>query len=222
MARKNKVSRREARNAMTAALAILSFGTHLYVQRLELLMCMMIASFIGGWGFGLFWTKRGNARKSGARKTKQKDIFDSTPGKLLSDQELLTRDIDSLSGLDFERLVEMYYRDKGYPVKRIGGSGDHGVDIIVQEKDGAWVAVQCKRQMKNVGNAVVLKLDSGRRAHQCHVGRIITTAYFTREAEDAAKRLRIELYNRMVTLDKLESWRKKQTPQGHKNQRYFK
>lgn len=98
----------------------------------------------------------------------------------------------------------MYYEHKGYPVEMIGGSGDHGVDIVVQEPDGARVAIQCKRQKANVGNDVVLKLDSGKRAHHCHVGRIITTAFFTRAAEDAAERLRIELVNGMATIDMLE------------------
>lgn len=171
-------------------------------------------SILFGEMFGAHWTKK---RRMESKNGKRKKIKVEKPHgnntqiakKNLSDKDLLFADIDSLSGTDFERIIEMYYRDKGFPVQRIGGSGDHGVDIIVQERDGARVAIQCKRQKQDVGNAVVLKLDSGKRAHKCHVGRIVTTAYFTRDAQDAAERLRIDLVNRMSTINMIDSWRKK-------------
>lgn len=34
--------------------------------------------------------------------------------------------------------MEMYYKDQGYSVQRIGGAGDHEVDLILQDKLNKW------------------------------------------------------------------------------------
>jgi restriction system protein len=214
MSRKAKKEGQRAGDIIKVLLMLLSAGIWWYSSNWILGVVLMISSLIGGEIFGSFWTWKTivdnkPTPKSTTVKKRGPSPTIAASDKKLSNEQLLAADIDTLSGIDFERIVELYYRDRGYPVERIGGSGDHGVDLIIQEEDGARIAIQCKRQKQDVGNAVVLKLDSGRRAHKCHVGRIVTTAYFTKAAEDAASRLRIELHNRAVTMDKLEAWRKK-------------
>lgn len=62
-----------------------------------------------------------------------------------TDQQLLTAKFEELEGVDFERLVAMYYKDLGYNPVIIGGSGDHEVDLILTDpKEKYKIAVQCK------------------------------------------------------------------------------
>lgn len=209
--RRNKSIAQELGEAIAFMLILVSVALYFFYFRnlIFLISAIIVSSLLAAVAAVVLDRPRGKVK---SQRKNMKDVKDSHPKVIkrkLSDAELLTADVDTLSGTDFERLIELYYRSKGLPVERIGGAGDHGVDLIVHERDGARVAVQCKRQRQDVGNAVVLKLDSGRRAHKCHVGRIVTTAYFTRAAEDAAERLRIELHGRAVMLDKLEQWRKK-------------
>ena len=73
--------------------------------------------------------------------------------------------------------MELYYRDQGYQVERIGGAGDHEVDLILKGKDGLKIAIQCKRWKKNVGNDIVLRLKSGKQVHGCYDAWIVTTSH---------------------------------------------
>ncbi len=94
---------------------------------------------------------KGNPRTSATRTTTRK----------LTDAEILKADVQTLSGTDFERLMELYYIDQGYTVQRIGGAGDHEVDLILKGKEGYKIAVQCKRWKQDVGNDIVLRLKAG-------------------------------------------------------------
>ncbi|MFP3390967.1 restriction endonuclease [Brevibacillus sp. SIMBA_040] len=135
-------------------------------------------------------------------------------GKLnesVSDDALLTSDIDTLSGTDFERLVENYYRDKGYKVERVGGSGDHEVDLILQDKKGYKIAVQCKRWKKNVGNDIVLRLKAGKQVYGCYDAWIVTTSHFTKAAIQIAEPLNIKLINGAQVHDMIDRWRKEKS-----------
>lgn len=126
----------------------------------------------------------------------------------LTDDEIIIADIDTLSGVDFERLIELYYRDHGYSVERVGGSGDHEVDLILKGKEGYKIAVQCKRWKGSVGNDIVLRLKAGKQVHGCYDAWIITTSHFTKAAQEAAERLNIRLINGVAVHDMINRWRK--------------
>lgn len=127
----------------------------------------------------------------------------------LTDDEIMSADIETLSGTDFERLMEFYYRDQGYSVERIGGSGDHEVDLILKGKEGYKIAVQCKRWKRSVGNDIVLRLKAGKQVHGCYDAWIITISHFTKTAQEAAERLNIRLINGVAVHDMINRWRKK-------------
>ncbi|WP_325167446.1 restriction endonuclease [Lederbergia citri] len=130
--------------------------------------------------------------------------------KTLSDEELLTANFSDLNGYDFERLVAMYFEDKGYEPVIIGGSGDHEVDIILTDpKEKYKIAVQCKHwKNKNVGNDTILRLNSGKRVHKCLDAWCITTSNYTKSAKEAAEGLNIRLHNGLHVQDKIGNWRK--------------
>jgi restriction system protein len=127
----------------------------------------------------------------------------------LTNEQVIKADVNSLSGTDFERLMEMYYKDQGYNVQRVGGSGDHEVDLIIKGKEGYKIAVQCKRWKQDVGNDIVLRLKAGKQVHECYDAWIVTTSNFTKSAREAAERLNIKLINGIALQDKLNSWKKR-------------
>ncbi|MDR6554668.1 restriction endonuclease [Paenibacillus qinlingensis] len=101
----------------------------------------------------------------------------------------------------------MYYKDQGYQVECIGGSGDHEVDLILKGKEGYKIAVQCKRWKQDVGNDIVLRLKAGKQVHGCYDAWIVTTSNYTRAAKEAAEKLNIKLINGLMLDDKIKRWK---------------
>jgi len=167
---------------------------------------------------GTMWVrKRRNDKKvqknsAPAKTTKvsaQKAPRESTgKPRIMTEQELVEADVRTLSGTDFEKLMELYYREQGYQVERIGGSGDHEVDLVLKGKEGYKIAVQCKRWKQDVGNDIVLRLKAGKQVHGCYDAWIVTTSNFTKAAREAAERLNIKLINGLILEDKLKRWKK--------------
>jgi len=173
---------------------------------------ILLGSVVAGEILGSMWTKRRRSTAQQTKKepsTKSKASSDaSTKTKNLSDQDLIHADVDMLSGSDFERLMELYYISKGYSVTRVGGAGDHEVDLILKGKEGYKIAVQCKRWTRDVGNDIVLRLKAGKQVHGCYDAWIVATSNFTKAAKEAAERLNIKLINGLAVHDKLLNWRK--------------
>ncbi|NQX49327.1 restriction endonuclease [Paenibacillus tritici] len=185
---------------------------------------ILFGSIILGEIFGGIWTRkrrrdkkaRKTARTSGVRqsssnKSKANAYSPSTkaPMKKLTDAQIIKADVRTLSGTDFERLMELYYMDQGYSVQRVGGSGDHEVDLILKGKEGYKIAVQCKRWKQDVGNDIVLRLKAGKQVHGCYDAWIVTTSNFTKAAKEAADRLNIKLINGLSLDDRLRRWKTK-------------
>ena len=75
------------------------------------------------------------------------------------------------------------------------GSGDYGVDILA-EKDGITYGIQCKCYNSPVGVKAVQEAYAGRDYYDCMVGAVMTNQYFTKPAVEAAKKLKILLWDR--------------------------
>ena len=59
-------------------------------------------------------------------------------------------EIDKMSGATFERYLAQFFRKQGWQVKRVGGQGDYGADLILTTGNRK-VVVQAKRWQRNVG-----------------------------------------------------------------------
>ncbi len=104
--------------------------------------------------------------------------------------------IDEMEGHDFELFCAQLLERQGYiDVEVTRGSGDFGVDILA-EKDGVTYAVQCKRYQGSVGVDAVLRTYAGRDYYDRMVGAVMTNQYFTSPAVEAAKKLKILLWDR--------------------------
>lgn len=105
-------------------------------------------------------------------------------------------DIDLMEGHDFEYYCAELLRRSGFmEVEVTKGSGDYGIDILA-EKDGVTYAIQCKRYTAPVGVKAVQEAYAGRDYYDRMVGAVLTNQYFTQPAVEAAKKLKILLWDR--------------------------
>lgn len=111
--------------------------------------------------------------------------------------------VDAMDGHEFEQFCAELLERCGYrQVHVTKSSGDQGVDIIAI-KHGVRYAFQCKRYAKKLGNKPVQEVNTGKRFYSCQVGVVITNNYFTRGAEEAARRVNVELWDRDTLIRKM-------------------
>ncbi len=104
--------------------------------------------------------------------------------------------LDEMEGHDFEYFCADLLSKRGFVgVEVTKASGDYGIDILA-EKDGVTYAVQCKRYSAPVGVKAVQEAYAGKDYYDCMVGAVLTNQYFTAPAVEAAKKLKILLWDR--------------------------
>ncbi|MCM1569655.1 MAG: restriction endonuclease [Roseburia sp.] len=107
-----------------------------------------------------------------------------------------TDDIDLMEGHDFEYFCAELLERRGFlEVEVTRGSGDYGIDILAQ-REGITYAIQCKCYGGPVGVKAVQEAYAGRDYYDCMVGAVLTNQYFTAPAVEAAKKLKILLWDR--------------------------
>ena len=105
-------------------------------------------------------------------------------------------DYDLMEGRDFEFFCADLLKKRGFiDVEVTKGSGDNGVDILA-EKDGVSYAIQCKRYEEPVGVKAVQEAYAGRDYYDKMVGVVMSNQYFTKNATDMARKLKIMLWDR--------------------------
>lgn len=100
---------------------------------------------------------------------------------------IATRNICSLSPSDFEAYVALLFERAGHRVKRIGGTGDRGIDLVVN-RDGQSSVVQCKRYENNIGPSTVRELIGAMTNAGADHGFLVTTSAFTDGAQREARK----------------------------------
>lgn len=111
-------------------------------------------------------------------------------------RKMKPRHFDELDGHEFEYYCAEVLRKKGFiDVEVTKGSGDYGADILA-EKDGVTYAIQCKCYTAPIGVKAVQEAYAGRDYYDRMVGAVLTNQYFTTPAVEAAKKLKILLWDR--------------------------
>ena len=102
---------------------------------------------------------------------------------------------EDMDGYEFEYFCADLLEQRGFvEVEVTRGSGDYGIDILA-EKDGVTYAVQCKRYTAPVGVKAIQEAYAGRDYYDRMVGAVMTNQYFTAPAVEAAKKLKILLWD---------------------------
>jgi len=102
--------------------------------------------------------------------------------------------VRATSGSQFEYFVAGLLRAMGHNTRVLGGSGDQGVDLIV-DYQGERVAVQCKNYEKPVGNRPVQEVYTGARHHRCQQAWVVAPAGFTNGASELAGSVGVKLFD---------------------------
>ena len=106
------------------------------------------------------------------------------------------RSLDEIEGHDFEYYCAELLKKRGFvDVVVTKASGDYGVDVLA-EKDGVTYGIQCKAYATPVGVKAVQEAYAGKEYYDRMVGAVLTNQYFTKPAVEAAKKLKILLWDR--------------------------
>ena len=110
--------------------------------------------------------------------------------------EVTIEKIDTLSGRDFEELVELIFKFSGYKTKLTKASSDYGADVIAT-KNGVTVAVQTKLYYNHqVGNSAVQEVNSALKYYNANFACVVTNWKFSAQAKNLAKVENVVLLDR--------------------------
>jgi restriction system protein len=112
----------------------------------------------------------------------------------LSDARTL-EDLMALSPKEFEKLIATLFKAYGHQAQVLGGSADHGVDILVLSNENEKWVVQCKRYNGSVGEPVVRDLFGTMGHEGAQKAYLITSGSFTSQAKAWAEGKPILLYD---------------------------
>ena len=96
------------------------------------------------------------------------------------------------SGTDYEYFVRDLLTSAGYSVRRVGGTGDLGADLLVTVPAGL-VVIQCKFYSQPVGYSSVQEAYTARALYSASHAIVCSNARFTRQACRTAAKLGIKL-----------------------------
>jgi hemerythrin-like domain-containing protein len=113
-------------------------------------------------------------------------------------------DIDSISGLEFEHLLEKLFENLGFKVMVTKASGDQGGDLII-EKFGEKTVVQAKRYTTRISNSAVQEVVAAKAFYGCPKAMVVTNSYFTKSARLLAEANQVELWDRDILLQKIDA-----------------
>ncbi len=103
---------------------------------------------------------------------------------------------DNMTGAEFEDYCVSILRKNGFNnVKKTKASGDHGVDITAS-KDDIFYVFQCKCYSSSVGNSAVQEVYAGKKYYDADIAIVMTNSYFTSQAIDDAKKLKVKLWGK--------------------------
>lgn len=118
---------------------------------------------------------------------------------------MAVKDLLELSPGEFEEMTAELYRALGYESKKIGSVGDHGVDVLVKNKSGKKMVVQCKRWRKQVGEPIIREFYGTVQHEKAVHGTIFALSGFTPQAIEWATGKPLSLYDGKKFL---EMWNK--------------
>lgn len=106
------------------------------------------------------------------------------------------REVQSMSGTEFELLTEKLLIAMGFQTETTKKSGDGGIDIIAFNKQpllsGKYI-IQCKRYSGSVGEPVIRDLYGVVNSERANKGVLITSGSFTKQAQAFAADKQLEL-----------------------------
>jgi len=165
------VGRRRKIKGFRLALVTAAMVTALIMAYPEVAALLLLLGLVGG---GFYWA----ASRSVAERRRQRQLGYSL------------KDLDQLSGADFEAWVTEVLNAASIPAENIRHTGDFGVDVVA-DVDGTRVGIQVKRYTSSIGNSAVQEALAGSGYHGCALAAVVTQSTYTRAARKQAARARV-------------------------------
>jgi len=105
------------------------------------------------------------------------------------------KQIDEMSGEEFEEYLGMLFKKRGFKVAYTKSSGDYGADLILQDREST-IAVQAKRYSGTVGVKAVQEVIGALKMYDATEAWVITNSYFTKQAQKLAESNDVYLIDR--------------------------
>ncbi|CDX00851.1 Restriction endonuclease [Desulfitobacterium hafniense] len=103
--------------------------------------------------------------------------------------------LNNMTGEMFELFLEELFEDHGFEVMLTKGSGDQGVDLILDDCEKR-IAVQAKRYSTSVNNKAIQEVVAGMKYYNCQEAWVVTTNYFNESAIALAKANNVKLIDK--------------------------
>lgn len=119
--------------------------------------------------------------------------------------------VDGLDHREFEYLIrDLMIRDGADKVKRVGGAGDNGADVVAVDPAGQRWIIQCKHRKQGLAGAVGVQEfqilnGTGRPVHKGHVVVMVTNGAVTGRARKFAKEQDLHIIDRFLLEDWIET-----------------
>ncbi len=114
----------------------------------------------------------------------------------LEEEMLQQKNINELSGIEFERVCQQLVEKMGFETETTKASGDGGIDLIAYNHQpllsGKYI-IQCKRYSGSVGEPIIRDLYGVITSERANKGILMTTGHFTKSAIAFANGKPIEL-----------------------------
>lgn len=95
-------------------------------------------------------------------------------------------EIDQMTGLEFERYLQLLLTRRGYTDISLTSVYDLGTDLLAK-KDGIRWAIQAKRYKGAVGLDSVRQVVASKEHYKCDKAMVITNSHFTKNARTIAE-----------------------------------
>lgn len=131
------------------------------------------------------------------KEEEERKRLEEEENKRLLDSGIL--EVDSMTGKEFERFLDIHFRKFGYSVSLTQDTQDYGADLILYTDDSKTV-VQAKRSKNPVGIKAVQEVAGAVRHYNGNKGIVITNR-FTENAYNLAESNEVELWDRKILIE---------------------
>jgi hypothetical protein len=119
--------------------------------------------------------------------------------------------IDAMTGAQFEVLLEHFFATKGYRVSRLGGRGNSGADLLLDDPGGRTI-VQAKLWVGLVPHDAVQQAAAARSRYGAARAMVVTSSTYTEHAVTLASSSGVTLWDRVTLANELAAFRGEPSP----------
>lgn len=187
MSRRTRLRRNDG-DAISAGLLLFVFWVFTYFQSDPLLISISCGLFVSAFAFFALWLRQ--------RMTVRR------LNRIIASQLYL-----DYSPRQFEKVVADLFRAQGYEAKVTPGSGDGGIDILLN-KVGKTYGVECKqyKDANVLGPKYIRDFIGALQLKRLKAGFFVTTSSFSQQARIAAKESEYQIY--LIDGEALGRWQR--------------